>query len=428
MADSGSYASLCVEAKGRSGSSERESFDEMLGQIETRAAARGLDTERVERGDGDLRLSVSFGESARVLVFDSDQAEAFLAVPFENYRAIPGYEALYSTAEDEIEARLRPSGPFPIRNRRPFDQTHTMVAPDGVSHHEVELTTVSAAYLAIQPGRSPALRIMESAPVLKLRGFGAQDPKRAQDVLEELAPAVLFELDIVYDVPVEIVKVQDLRRRSARAWPVSDAAPEFPANVYDDEPVALYMYGRSARGMPLLEYLAYYQSIEFYFPRYAAVEVRRRVERVVKDPRFNPHLDRDIGRLVEVVRGKRGRTYGSELDQLKATFRSCVEPEEIKEFVQANEQREEFFRDRRSSLTPRAISLADRNTDLRDAAANRIYDLRCRIVHTKDEPDEGELERLLPNSPEVQLLGQDLALLRLLAVRVIVASSRELVL
>jgi hypothetical protein len=419
-----------VEAEGSVEAQQGQRYQELLGLIAERALAHGLKTEPVEKAGGSRGLSLFFGEGSdgrKGLVFQPERAEEMLAVPFERYRFVPGYEGIYSKVDDEIEARLRPSGPLAsfMRDRRPFDQPYKMTAPAGTGDQEIELTTASEPYQALNPSRLPS-RIGARTLVLKLRGFGAHGPERAQSLLDDLAPSVLFELDIVYDTAVELVKAQEVRRRSARGWSRSDAPPEFPSNLYDREPVALYIYGRSARGMPLLEYLAYYQAIEHYFPRYAAQEVRQRVEGIVKDPRFNPHLDRDVGRLVEVVQGKGGRTYGSELEQLKATLRGCVEPEEIREFLQGDEQRREFFRERRSSLTACTLTTADRNTDLRDAAASRIYDLRCRIVHTKDEPDE--LERLLPNSPEVQLLGQDLALLRLLAVRVIVASSRELVL
>jgi hypothetical protein len=54
--------------------------------------------------------------------------------------------------------------------------------------------------------------------------------------------------------------------------------------------------------MPLLEFLAYYQAIEFFFPRYSETALRGRIETLVKDPRFSPHNARDVGRLVDVLR------------------------------------------------------------------------------------------------------------------------------
>jgi hypothetical protein len=54
-----------------------------------------------------------------------------------------------------------------------------------------------------------------------------------------------------------------------------------PRTTYDHEPMSLYWYARQARGVPLLEFLAYYQCIEFYFPTYAEAEAQKRVR--------NPH-------------------------------------------------------------------------------------------------------------------------------------------
>jgi hypothetical protein len=150
------------------------------------------------------------------------------------------------------------------------------------------------------------------------------------------------------------------------------------------------------------------------------------LELIVKDPRFSPHRDRDIGRLLGAAIGDGRRAGGNEREQLKATIRACIGADEITEFVEAAPARTTFFADRRSTLTKCTISLKDQATDPRDAAANRIYDLRCKIVHTKDAAGQGEVELLLPNSPEARLLHEDIALLQLIATRVIVASSREL--
>lgn len=404
-------------------------YEALLGEIEERARRSDLKVERRNTEDrAGLALWLGSAEDVPLRIWNRDRASALLAIPFEEYRLVDGYEAIFSLARDEIEVKFRGAGPLGWLNRErpPLDQSYTMTASGGSNQREIEIATTSEEYRTIRPTRLPG-RTLENAPVLKFRGFGARDAKKARRILDDLGPTVIFELDIVYDVPLELAKSQRVRRRPLHERPKPRSAPEFPANAYDQEPVALYMYGRSARGMPLLEYLAYYQSIEFYFPRYAAAEVRRRVEKLVKDPRFNPHVDRDIGRLVEVVQGRGGRTHGSELEQLKATLHSCLESEEIRDIVNASKERGNFFRDRRSRLTQQTLVLADTSTDLRTAAAARIYDLRCRIVHTKDEQGDSAAERLLPNSPEAQLLHHDLAMLRQIAARVIVASSRELV-
>lgn len=51
--------------------------------------------------------------------------------------------------------------------------------------------------------------------------------------------------------------------------------------------------------------------------------------------------------------------------------------------------------------------------DLRTSAAERIYDIRCRIVHAKAEFDTAG--PLLPTDPAAQHLGHDIDLVRYLA-------------
>ncbi len=39
--------------------------------------------------------------------------------------------------------------------------------------------------------------------------------------------------------------------------------------------------------MPLLQFLAYYQSIEYYFPMYSGREAQEKIKNLVKDPSFD---------------------------------------------------------------------------------------------------------------------------------------------
>lgn len=64
-------------------------------------------------------------------------------------------------------------------------------------------------------------------------------------------------------------------------------------------------------------------------------------------------------------------------------------------------------------------------TGIRESAADRIYDVRCRIVHSKESEAYGDA--ILPFSPEADLLAQhDIELVRFIARRVLVAASRPL--
>ncbi len=397
-----------------------------LEEVERRALAGGLTVERrIDPIEDREVLQVIFSDEklrrdSRVSVGTLEEANKLLRTSFEQYRVVPGYGAIFSPSTGDIEARIRPVGMLGIRERPPLDQSYRL---DGGSQHSGRTITIGEG----SPLLSMLVRPRRRGLSILLQGFSARTPETAKKILDEVGSALMFELDIAYEVPLKIVPAQEfqpiLRSGKTRA---DSSPPSFPRNAYDPEPVALYMYGREARGMPLLEFLAYYQAVEFYFPRYSEAELRHRLEIIVKDPSFNPHRARDVGRLLGAVVGDGRRTINNERDQLKATIRACLQEDEIREFVGIHQRRVTFFADRRSTLTKCTIPLQDKTLDLRDAAANRVYDIRCKIVHTKDAAGQGEIELLLPNSPEARTLGEDIALLRMIATRVLVASSREL--
>jgi hypothetical protein len=55
--------------------------------------------------------------------------------------------------------------------------------------------------------------------------------------------------------------------------------------------------------------------------------------------------------------------------------------------------------------------------------ASRIYDLRCRIVHTKDD---AEIELLLPFSTDLAHIKYDIDLVEFLARKVLIASGKPI--
>lgn len=101
-----------------------------------------------------------------------------------------------------------------------------------------------------------------------------------------------------------------------------------------------------------------------------------------------------------------------------------MEPQELLEFF-AQGDRQDHFADKGSLLGVRTLAKNPENEkDLLAAVAERVYQIRCKIVHTKsDGGPEGEVGLLLPNSPEARALPNDIALVRLLEARVITAAA-----
>lgn len=200
--------------------------------------------------------------------------------------------------------------------------------------------------------------------------------------------------------------------------------PEFPKNRYSNAALALYNYGRSATGLPLLQFLAYYQVLEFFFPVFTRDELIRRLRAKLKDPRFDPGDDVQLGAILTVA-STAGRGAPSEREQLRATIRATVDAATLEEFLRSDAQFLDHFSDKNAIRGVAKISVDKNPADLRDQVADRIYDIRCRVVHTKQDGGDSTTELLLPSSPEVNALGPDILLARLIAQHALIAAAGQ---
>ena len=58
-----------------------------------------------------------------------------------------------------------------------------------------------------------------------------------------------------------------------------------------------------------------------------------------------------------------------------------------------------------------------------EQTSERVYDIRCKVVHTKNSDGREREEMILPFTKEADLLLDDVELVRFLARRVLIASS-----
>ncbi|MEZ7130464.1 methylamine utilization protein MauJ [Nonomuraea sp. AD125B] len=283
----------------------------------------------------------------------------------------------------------------------------------------IEFGTPSARFAALS---SSGTRERSDMTVLRLQGVKEHRHDALLALLQNVSDSIFFDMDVRYNVPLRLRKVT--RAIRLKKNPSSGSAvdvPRMPRSTYQPKALSLYWYGRSAAGMPLLQFLAYYQVLEYYFPKYSHRELIERIRNELRDPSFKIDDDSDLTRLIRMS-GQTDSGTGRERDQLKATLRACVSDDRLKSFLD-DPERANFYAGQQVIRDVARIDTKNKKADLRDQAADRIYDLRCRIVHTKDDGGSKLAELLLPFSSEAERLGHDIELVRFLAQRVLVAGA-----
>lgn len=414
-----------------------------------------------------------------VEIQDGSAAERLASEPFEGYRLVEEFEASWSSEQRIIECTLIDTlsqarldayshwvqnRSYPentvlgqlaeaVRNEGHQESQQTTFemladeAPLTVHEHywhpPVEFSTGTDLSVSIGPCTnmhgilfSGAFGVSISSEddieasrflTLQIRGADANTQSDVVELLQRVGDSLLFQIDIALDLSF-MLKREYAFQRSHRWSKDSKTAGSLPPvrYEYDHEPMSLYWYGKTASAMPMLQFLAYYQVIEYYFPIYTEIEAQKTLRNILKDPTFNPMRDSDITKLLEAIKlGSKGRTIGRESDQLEATIRHCVTAEDLRAFLAGDAARYDFYTsDSAKKVVKATVPIRKESDDHRLAVTNRIYAIRNRIVHTKSGYEDQE--PLFPFDPETKYLSHDIDLVEFLARKVLIASSRPL--
>jgi len=437
--------------------------EETIVAAETACQAAGYETRRVplkafrdtgESDDSDcLLIGIPNGRLIRWNEITSDYVMRAIPVAgVPEATALGDYEALLYKDTCEIEAGLDPlagpAGSFALGSE--FKRLAARAAEGGAPCDPVrdswalELAADAgqkwSAEISPCSSRFNILRYARVSATLKIRGAAASGRHdEALKLLEEIGQAILFELDLRYGLAACLSKIpwrtqlfrtkrEEKRPKDIRFIPIpremSAGMPSLPENAYPSDPLALYWHARSAAGMPLIQYLASYQVLEYYFHVYYEREIIDRIKEELAYARLAEQSDMHVSRIIRIARSE-GKPYGSERDQLRATVRGCVANAALEEYL-SDDLRRDFFAGKQPINGVPRIDSGDKSKDLRDQVSDRIYDIRCRIVHAKSGSHDQFPELILPFSPEADALMLDIELIQYLARRVLISSAAPL--
>ncbi|MFE4457666.1 methylamine utilization protein MauJ [Nocardia tengchongensis] len=264
---------------------------------------------------------------------------------------------------------------------------------------------------------------------LKISGIVAPDRESLQTALVDIARSLAFDLEaFTGDGFVLPPRTDDDARQ---AWWSGDeltleprrrpaAEPILSLRSYDSQAISYLHHAKRSHAVPIAAFLGYYQVIEYFFSRYTRKSAVALLRAKLADQDFAAEHDRHAVDLIDALAEHTKRVH-NERAQLRITLTDCLLPEQLRTFLRADEALHTHLGPR-GPLT--ALPPIDIDSDqLINQVAERIYMLRCMIVHSKPEFRGSESVLLLPDSPTALLISDDVELVRYAAVAVIAASG-----
>ncbi|MGG0664930.1 hypothetical protein ABE042_12565 [Viridibacillus arvi] len=373
---------------------------------------------------------------------------------FENYRFIKGFEAIWSEplkciecgiTVDSVISRnllktidklLNPSENIDIdelqeqlsEDRNGGDKELKRIIIANIKGIEISIgfcTKEYAVFRALKLRTTFVERIMEREYTLQIKNTDVKNHDEAMMRLLKISNSLFFHLTFYLDVSFNI---KTARERRIRKVIEDETLGIFGSTVfkyeYDNEAVSLFLHGKNTNELPLYQFLSFYQTIEYYFTIFSNKEAKIKVKRVLKNPKFDPNNEMDLSKVISLIQTSRSGEIGDERSQLKATVKNCIDSEMLREFIFNNQDIYNYFKGKDSKkISSCNINITSKNSDIIEEVCERLYDIRCKIVHKKANGGDGQV--ILPYSLEIINLKNDIKLLEFIAKQVLLENSKK---
>lgn len=232
---------------------------------------------------------------------------------------------------------------------------------------------------------------------------------------EKFARSLIYELNVRNGVIMELDALPAGTDMSlVRHPPEEPRRIRYPRTHMEHEVSVLFGFASQVTDDLPQAFLSYYQALEYFIPAAIRKSAINNIRRELRDPSFD---DSNDASLLRIAKAAEGPMAAAEPNQLRIVVNEYVRGSRLEEFFDRGWG--EYFSHRGPIKGVTPINMRNSNQTLPNQVADRVYQIRNRIVHAKDDPRFGGARVLLPRSTESNALTPDVLLVRLLATEAI---------
>lgn len=392
-----------------------------LSALASELGSLGVEVELQGSGDrARLELSLPAGRSSRPVSISANEVSEVDATRLVQWRSLERYDGLWSGDLGQLVIAIRGErfGPPPRRLLDRQDEFwHATEAGNGVEYRFAEASGEVGVLLSPHRYRQ-RLRTF----VLSVSGLSLDTTAQADALAEEISDSLLFDIDVRTGIRLSPRRLETRPAIRGGVQRRRESAISAPENRYAHAPMLLYRSGRDRITAPLIRYWTLYQVLEYFFPQFVKQEALRQLSRLLRNPGFDAHRDSDVRRVVEVI----SKTSGSSLperEQLRLTIQAIATPDELLEVVQLSGAAQQLA-DKKCPLSKKVVT--NSRSDVGEQLAERIYDIRCSIVHSKSDHPQASGPGVLPETDEDDLIRAELPIMEFLAQQALIGTAEPL--
>lgn len=267
-----------------------------------------------------------------------------------------------------------------------------------------------------------------SAKVFNIGATSVEDALRRSD---QIMSDILFQLSCLKDIPLSPATIAPWgeRQKSASMFKYDKVAKgtnfDLPKATFNQDVVKYYLLGLSSND-PTLQFLAFYQVLEYYFDLISNQKLFKQISQRIKDPKFIPD-DQNLDILVKDILTHKRVT--KELEKLTLVLNEYVDADDLVSFIKEYEdfhKTKHYFKKR--EVFGEEVNVSPNPNEATYGVARTIKAIRNALVHSSDK-FEGKYEdgcRHIPFSETTEIVRAEIPLIKFLAQKVIIGTSKPI--
>jgi hypothetical protein len=256
------------------------------------------------------------------------------------------------------------------------------------------------------------------------------DSNKSRQEFETLCYSFLFNLSYNTDLSYLPSSITDDLTRSIRIGRLRRAKIEeidVPKRRYENDLILFYQKGISSESVDL-QYLSFYHILEHFFEKIYNDELIKSIKTELTKPSFSYKRTKDVSELIKVIQDKlRYKNEEFQINEPEALRlvldRFVPDFDEVKDEIKSYDTNLlDYYKSTEVEFSRgNKVNFSEERDKVLKNLRERIYKTRNSIVHSK----ETDREKYLPFKHD-KILQKEIILMRIIAEKIIIESSREL--
>jgi len=258
--------------------------------------------------------------------------------------------------------------------------------------------------------------------ILELSGLDALDASKVNSIIPLIANSLLFDISVTYKIPLAYFRNEELSRFSDVKFfkpdLITNRENKMVLKKYNEELLSYYNTAIKI-AYPPFQYLCLYQILEYHLDRSAFLSAKEKINNLISKPDFHSKQDEYIVEAVNFIKSE-NKSINHDKAKLDRVIDQFVESARTKEDIQLLELKSHFENDIeiicKKTLVLKSI---DFDGKFKQTVKDRIYSMRCSIVHSNPDFEKSHAIPFLPTRINLELLRKEIQLVKSIAEQII---------